>query len=126
MNRYAPLPEDVHEATYRHVRKEFDSWWSSEANPAYKRLLAIEQKLDKIYEAVQILDGTRNRQSLPKSALRVEDLRHLTDMPSTPPTARRAGAGTITEDQYNALLKDVQGLYSVLGALGLTVRRRSG
>lgn len=67
-------------------------------------------------EKLAVLDGSHNTRSMPRAAVRFEDLRHLKDLP-TAPTARKATGETVPAEQYNSLLDDVTRLYGALGAL---------
>ena len=108
-------------------RAEFDVWYETEALPAYERLVELEKSVKdsypKIQEKVEVLDGSRNLQSRPRAAVRFEDMRHIANLPSIPPKARRV-TGPVTAEQYNALVDDVAALYSALGALASVIKRQ--
>lgn len=79
----------------------------------------------RLIEKVEILDGSRNRQSRHRAAVRVEDLRHLTAL-SARPRAKKAQGPSVTVDEYNALVDDIAALYESLGATGAILRAKDG
>lgn len=110
------------------ARAEFDVWYEKEAMPAYQRLVDLEKSIKgnmpKIQEKVEILDGSRNLQSRGKAAVRFEDMRFLQDLPSIPPTARKAIGASVTVAEYNALVDDVARLYQALGSIAMLVSQK--
>ena len=107
--------------TVEWILAEFEAFNKAELVPARKDLDTLLN--GKVLEKVQILDGTRNLQSKPKAAVRFEDLRFMKDLPSVPPTARKAAGATVSVEEYNRLVDDVTKLYNALGAVEMIVAR---
>lgn len=130
MATFRVQPDDnVHYRTAQWALEEFDAWRRDEANPVYQRLVKVENLVGSgtstIAEKVAILDGTRNRQSLPRAAVRYEDLRYLNDLPSVPKAKKVPGA-TVTVEEFNRLVDDVRLLYERLGSIAMILKRNSG
>jgi len=122
------VPDDVDQSTYQFTFKQFQSWVATDANPAYQRLVKAEQNiasLQKLTEKVDVLNGTRNQQSLPQGAVRYQDMRFIADLPSIP-TAKKAAGATVTADEYNRLVDDMRTLYAAIGSLASLIHQKIG
>jgi len=120
------IPDDVDEATYKYVYQQFQSWVASDANPAYQRLQKAETAitaLQALSEKVDILNGTRNRASLPQAAVRYTDMRYIAGLPSIP-TSKKAAGTTVTADEYNKLVDDMRTLFSAIGSLASLISQK--
>lgn len=109
--------------------RAFNEWWQSEANPAYQRLVKLENIVSGaggLKESVDILDGKRNRQVKRRAAVRFEDLRFLSELASYPPKARKAAGATVTVDEFNRLVDDLNELYYRLGSVAMIIQRGLG
>lgn len=104
-------------------RIEFERWRERVAEPIHQRFIKVEQVTATMLEALQVLDGTRNTKSLPKSAVLFEDMRFLAKLPSVP-KAKKATSAPISLDQYNRLVDDVALLYECLGSLASVISRK--
>lgn len=113
--------DSVHHTTASYVEQRFQQWWSSEANPAYKKLLALEQDVSKLKEQVEVLNGSRNRQSLPQSAVRFSDLTAFRGMKPFIQAKKAPANSTVSAEDYNKLLDDVATLHQMLNSLGNVV-----
>lgn len=87
-------------------------------------LVPYAKTVDQLKERVNVLNGTQNATSIPRSAVRFEDLRYLKDMPSVT-KSRPAGGATPTKAEFDALHADVRMLIEALGSVGMIVGRKN-
>ena len=109
------------------LRAEFERWRLGIAEPIHQRFLKVERDINSaggIKETTEILAGKRNRQSIPKSAVRYQDLRHLDGFPSVP-TAKKVSGDTVPVEQYNRLVDDMNRLYAAIGSVASIVGKKS-
>lgn len=66
-------------------RQDFDAYIAKTLNPIFKDFETVKEKLE-------VLDGSRQRGVIGKSAVRFEDLRYIDKFPSIPPNNRYLGA----------------------------------
>lgn len=111
------MSDSVHHTTANYVEQRFQQWWISEANPAYKKLLALEQDVSKLKEPIEVLNGTRNRQSLSKSAVTFSDLSALRGVSSSTKANKVPANSTVSAAAYNALVDDVSELKRIIGQI---------
>lgn len=98
------------------LRKVYDDYVKNVLNPIYKDFAKVKEK-------VEILDGSRSRTVIGKSAVRFEDLRYIDKFPTRPPHYKYLGAAPTAAD-YNALAADVKKLYEMLGQISMLISSR--
>lgn len=79
---------------------------------------------EKDNELLHVLDGSRNQQSMPKAAVRLEDLKGLAEL--TTPYAGLVVTAAPTAADYNALAAQVADLYRALTSIQSAILIRGG
>lgn len=97
-------------------RRALNAYIQEDAEP-------LERDLQRVKEAVDVLDGTRSAKNLEKRAVRFEHLKSLTGMTSTPMYVKKAQGEAPTAEEFNALVEAFRELWGKL--FEIEIQRRT-